>query len=388
MSTLRRNYLVYFYGYFATQVIFVFINVFLPVYFFNILKVNRTELAFVQILSYSVLLLKPFISIYFDKPHALKKSSIIISSVGIVISFLLFIINLNFLIIFGIFLSINFICLSVMDVVIDKLIVINSPDEKAKDRNALCVQLGAMTGAIVPVIISYLIFTDIYSRSIWNQFFLIGISLVIPLIFISFLLKDDSEVKQEPEMVSNKDIDKKSIILMSIFLFLAYSDNLFQYPFEPWVLERYGAENFSLFLLYLVILIFLNALGVIMAGLISNKYDRKKIIIISSLSSGILLIIIPFTDFITFFILLGILQVIGGFILINIIALMIDKSQKKVMQYQIMAAFVILAKIIFVGLGTYLSARIPTEYIVVISGILIILSVIPILFLEGNERVL
>ena len=386
MSLSRRNYLVLFYGYFATQVIFVFINVFLPVYFFNILKVNRTELAFIQILSYSVLLLKPFISIYFDKPNALKKSSIIISSIGIVISFIFFIINLNFLIIFGIFLSINFLCLSIMDIVIDKLIIINSPDEKAKDRNVLCVQLGAMTGAICPILISYLIFTDIYSISIWNQFFLIGISLVIPLMFVSFLLKDNAEVKLETEVVNNKDINKKSIILMCVFLFLIYGDSLYQYPLEPWILDHYGEENFSLFLLYLVIIIFISALGVILAGLISNRYNRKKIIIISSISSGILLIIAPFMNFILFFIIFGIIQIFAGFLLINIIAIMIDLSRKKVVYYQTMAAFIILARIIFVPLGTYLSAIIPTEFIIVTSGILLILSIIPILFLEVKEK--
>ena len=71
------------------------------IYFFNILHVNRAELAFIQILSYSVLLLKPLISIYFDKPDASKKASIIISSIGTVISFIFFLINLNFLIIFS-----------------------------------------------------------------------------------------------------------------------------------------------------------------------------------------------------------------------------------------------------------------------------------------------
>jgi len=75
------------------------------------------------------------------------------------------------------------------------------------------------------------------------------------------------------------------------------------------------------------------------------------------------LIIVPFTDIITFFILLGIIQILAGFIVINIIVLMIEYSQKKVVYFQIMATFVFVAYVIFIPLGTYLSAFIATELI-------------------------
>jgi hypothetical protein len=273
-----------------------------------------------------------------------------------------------------------------MDVAIDKIIVNSSPNEKIKDRNALCVQLGAMFGAILPNIISFIIFTDIYSRSIWNIFFLIGIIIIIPLPLITFLLKGDIDISEKNLDNSNKNVDSKAILIMCIFLFLLYSDKLFEYPLEPWILTKYGEENFSIFLLFLIVLIFINAIGTVMAGIISSKFDRKKILFSSICSTGILLLILPFTNMITFFIILGILQILAGFIVINIIAIMIEISQKKVIYYQIMSSSIILASVIFIPLGTYLTYLIPTEFIIITAGILTILSIIPIYFVDYNQQ--
>ena len=386
MKIFKRNYIVYFYAYFAAQVIFIYVNVYLPVYFFRVLDINRTELAFVQIFAYSALFIKPVISIYFDKERSTRKLLIIISSFGVVISYILFIFNLNLLIVFGIFLGLNFMCISVIDVAIDKFIVEFSPDEKTKDKNAALTQLGAIIGAIFPNIVAFLIFTDIYSMSIWNQFFLIGTLAILPLLFIGFIIKENSYELEESQESYEDEIDLKSILLLCIILFLFYGERIYEYPFEPWVLEKFGAENLSLFLLLLLLLIILNALGVFLAGMLSNKFDRKKILFIASLLYGILLIIAPFTELIIFFILLGIMQICAGFIMVNIINLMIDVSQKKVLYYQIMAAFAFLANVIFIPLGTYLSGYVATELIIVIAGVLKLVSLIPIYFLKYKKK--
>ena len=386
MKIFKRNYIVYFYAYFAAQVIFIYVNVYLPVYFFRVLDVNRTELAFVQIFAYSALLIKPVLSIYFDKVKSTRKMLIIISSFGVVVSYLFFIFNLNLLLVFGIFLGLNFVCISVIDVAIDKTIVESSPDEKTKDRNASLTQLGAIIGAIFPNLIAFLIFTDIYSISIWNQFFLIGTLAIFPLVIVGFILKVTTPELKETKEQSEEKIDSKSIILISIILFLFYAERIYEYPLEPWILEKFGEGNLSLFLLFLLIIVIINALGVILAGLISNKFNRKNILTISSLIYGILLIIAPFTDMITFFILFGIMQIFAGFMVINLISLMIERSQNKVIYYQIMATFVFLATVIFIPLGTYLSGYIATELIIVIAGILKILCIIPIYFLTINKK--
>ncbi len=390
MNYNKRNVLVYFYTYFVAQLIFVYVNVYLPIYFFNVLDVDRSLLAFIQIFAYSALLIKPVIAIFFDKANSPIKILIFLSSIGISISFICFIFYLNYIIVFGVFLSINFACVSIMDVAIDKIIVDISPDEKAKDRNALFTRLGAFMGALFPNIISIIIFTNIYSISIWNQFFLIGVLATIPLIFMSLLLNEKlNSIKNSEnlnEEISISQAKKKNILLLSIFSFLKYSERLYEYPLEPWILNKYGEQYFSLFVLLFIVLIIINTIGLIIAGLVSNRFDRIKILMISSILYGTLMIIAPFTDLITFFIILGFMQLFDGFILINLIALMIDISKKKVLYYQIIATFMIIAAVILVPLGTYLSSFIATELLIVIAGVLTIISIIPLIFLKNYKN--
>lgn len=386
MNLHKRNHLVYFYSYFAVQLIFIYINIFLPVYFFNVLNVNRTELAVVQIFAYLVLFIKPVIAIYFDKKNIKRKIIIILSSIGTIVSFFFFIFSLNFLLIFGIFLGINFACTSILDVAIDKIIVEFSPDEKTRDRNALYPQLGGILGAIIPNMIFYLIFADLYSIPTWNLFFLIGVIITIPLIIIVFLLKPSIDTIKSAENITKNEVNMKLIGLMCIIVFLFYSERIYEYPMEPWILNKYGEQYFSLFILILIIIILLNAAGLILAGLISNKFNRIRILTISSLSYGILLIVAPFMDMITFFVLFGIMQIFSGFLLINIISLMIEFSKKRVIYFQVMSVFAILAMIIFIPLGTYLSSFMATEIIIVTAGIMKILIIFPILLMRNIYR--
>lgn len=388
MQFYKRNYLIYIYTYFVAQVIFIYINVFLPVYFFNVLKVNRTELAFVQFFSYLALFIKPIIAFYLDKEISVskRKSIIILTSLGILFSFIFFIFSLRTLVIFGIFFGINIGCISVMDVAIDKIIINSSPDAKTKDRNALLTQIGSIIGAIFPNVVFFILFTDIYSIPTWNLFFLIGVFSIVPIVCIGFLVKPIIDIPKKEDILPEEVLDIKSIILMCIVLFLFYGERIYEYPLEPWILNKYGEEYFSLFVLLLVLLIIINALGLILGGLISSRLHRKKLIMLSSIVYGILLIIVPFMNLVGFFILFAIMQIFSGIIVINLISLMIKYSKKHVVYFQIMATFAILAAVIFIPLGTYLSAVISTELIIVIAGVLKLLALIPIYFLNIQKN--
>jgi len=378
----KRNYFVYFYAYFVSNLIIILINVMLPIYFFNILNVNRIELAIIQFAAYSILFTKPIISIYFDKVKSTRKIFLIISSIGTLISFILFTIYLNILAVFGVFLSINFFCTSVMDVVIDKMIVDYSPDERTRDKNAKYTYLGRMSGAIFPALISYLIFTDLYSIPSWYLFFLILSISIIPMIFFSFLLKISFSFKHTEENVIDYKIDKKSILLLCICNFFAHGEQIYNYPLEPWIVDRWGDQYFSLLIIIFMIMILLNALGIVLASKVSNKYNRKKLLEISCLLYGLLMIIASFTDIITFFIIFGIMQIFAGFIVVNLFSLMVKYSHKKVWLFQLFTTFFLLARVLLIPLGTYLSAFVPTELIIVIAGILVLIAIIPAVFIK------
>jgi len=64
---------------------------------------------------------------------------------------------------------------------------------------------------------------------------------------------------------------------------------------------------------------------------------------------------------------------------------MINLSEKQVLIFQVMASFTILAKVIFIPLGTALSANIATEIIIMIAGILITISAVPVYFIEHEK---
>ncbi|MHA1658895.1 MAG: hypothetical protein ACTSUT_07210 [Promethearchaeota archaeon] len=293
------------------------------------------------------------------------------------------------LIVFGIFLAINLAFISITDVIIDKNLVQNSPNDKIKNKNALFLHLGSVFGAILPNIGFMLIVSDLQDLTTWSIFFFFGIFCLIPFIPIIFLLhfnkyqaiNDYSNINLR-EIKFNKKYDKKTIkniILICVFLFFAYADKLFEYPLEPWVLEQ--LDSAYLFSLFLIVLIVINAIGMVVATFF-YKYDKIKILTFSTVAIGVLLTISPFFGIVFFFVILSIIQILVGFFLINLISLMIDLSKGSVMLFQIMAAFLVLASVVFIPLGTLLSNFIPTEQIIFSAGIIITLSVIPIFFIK------
>ena len=106
------------------------------------------------------------------------------------------------------------------------------------------------------------------------------------------------------------------------------------------------------------------------------------VLILSTVFYGLILAIASFMNIYIFFILVSMTQIISGFFLINMITIMIDLSEKKVVVFQVIASFAILAKVMFIPLGTALSAGIATEVLIMIAGILTAFSVIPLYFIE------
>jgi MFS family permease len=245
----------------------------------------------------------------------------------------------------------------------------------------MIVQAGSIIGTIFINSVFLAVVRDIFIFSNWTFFFIILVLSTLPLGVVIFQLKNSKISFKSSSSVNITKIDNKRIFLMCIFVFLAYADKLYEYPFEPWILEKFGETNFILFIQLLIILVFINLIGIIIAGFISSKFNKKKLLFVSSLTCGLLLLLIPFVDLIFIFICFSIIQILASFILVNMVSLIIKYSQNKVLYFQIMVGFAILARILFVPLGTYLSAIIPTPVIILISALLIMSSCIPIVFL-------
>lgn len=379
-SYKHRNYSIFFYTFLATNLINVIVNAYLPIYFYNYLNVDKTQLAFTQIISYSALFLKPFISVYFDRNPRLKfpiRILLIGIGAGIVFSFIAFLLTLPILLVFGIFLGINFAFTSVIDVIIKKVLIKQTATEKQKNRNVLYFQTGALTGAFLPPIFRLLL--------PWNMFFLSSIIVTMPLIIVLGVLGSPNYTDQKKltKKTFATDFSVKNIALVCIFSFLAYADQLYQYPLEPYIVSLVGEFLFNIFFMAFLLI---NTAGIVIAGLISHRFNKKKILRAAHITVGLLFLLTPFVPTLLFVVFYAILMIVGAFIVVNLISLIIDVSRERITIYQTIAIFVVLAKVVLVPLGTGLSAIISTEWIIFIAGVLFLLGLIPLGLIRIPEK--
>jgi len=380
MDTQKSNRIIYFYIYFVAQLIFIYVHSYLPIYFYNYLSVDKAELAFVQIISYSALFAKPLISIYFDRDEMRlrrMRELMILSATGIFVSFLLIFLSLEVLLLFGILLGINFAFTSVIDVTVDKVLVETSRTEKEKSRNTLFLQIGSVLGAII-VPGFYLIVPS------WEIFFLAGIILVAPLIFLVYFYSEPiskEKIGSQNREEKEESYSLRNIALMCLFAFFLYADKLYEWPLEPFLTNLIGEDRFSILLIGLILI---NAIGIVIAGLISHRFDKKKLLLVNTGLVGILLLLTPFVNIVFFLIFYIIIQIMAGFLIVNLISLMIDVSHKKVIIFQIIASAIALAKLVLVPLGTYLSDFLATEWIIFIAGLVFLIAIVPLLAIKKN----
>jgi len=393
MDTHKKNIIIFFYTYFSITLMITFVNVYLPVYFFNVLIINQTELAFVQIFAYSAYFVKPVVAIFFDKRPPRNRLLFMVLGLGLVVSFIFFIFEAEMLVIFGIFLGINFAFASILDVLVDKQLIEKSEDIdeslRAKRKNIYigATQLGALIATIILSLSYFIMFSDLQSLPTWNAFFILGVILVIPLPLLLSMV--DGGVIPQSDIQNNKpvmeEINRRNVFLLCIFGFLWGSSNIFQYPFEPWIVEVYGEASFSLYSLIMTFIVLIYAISVIVAIKMSNL-DQKKTVVIGMILAGILYVIAPFSGYYGLIICMAIIQVIAGFVLINYIAILIKISNKRVAIYQLVAVFTIVARVILVPLGTYLyGIGISGGQLLTVAGVMFICSAVPMFFITSEK---
>jgi len=389
LEAQQKKLFLYFSVYFMTKLMYVYINAYLPIYFTYASAINITKLGLVLFVSYSFMFAKPLLSIYFDRSSNKgikskginKKVLLIIGTFAAIISFIILLVSLELLIIFMIFLGLNLAFVSLIDVIIDKFILENSINESIKNKSAFYLQFGGIIGAIIPNVYYFFLMEDRTQITSWYLFFITGMITLIVFIPSVFLLKQNGSNHENFEKIPLKQvsINLRSIILMSFFIFFSYGTYLYEWVLEPWAVKKLGSD--AIFALFMIIFIIFQVFSLLIAQKYTIRFDKKQILIITSLLAGILICISPFMEIYIFFILMTIVQLISGFFLIAFISLMIDISRNKVLIFQIMAAFAILANLIFAPLGLNISVVISGEWIIMIAGLLQIIAVIPLFFI-------
>lgn len=405
------NSLIYLFGYLVQGLLLVFFNTFLPVLLITVLGIPELEIAFAQLISYTAFLIKPIFALLSDKTyektgqHPKRKIYIFSGSIGLFISFLLMIISIQIMIIFGIFWCINYFCISIIDVAIDGDIIDTSPNIQTKKRKIVLIQIGNSLGNILAYLSYILIINNIYNINEWNNLFTFQLITLFPLIILSYFIYnktinegnrqeslEEKGIKQEiSKKKSMKTLDqsylKLSFICISVFLFLFFSEALVQVPYEPWLVERFGQEGFEIFLIFLIFAPFINIIGYLLINIALKYKDRKKILYFSIIIVGLLDMCIPLMDLWTLIILGMFVLIPNAIAYIAFISLMMEFAGNKFSyKYQMLALMIIISMLIFGPLGTFLSGFIDTGILLVIVGILTLSSIIPILFIKMQKE--
>ena len=423
----RSNYIGFFFLYFAISVIRIYLVVYLPVYLLNILNVDRSQLAFIQVFVYLVMFSGPILGYLFDRYSKNKKLIIISSSILFLASFLLTVFSGRNLGVFGLFFALNLLSQEIVRVGISKMIIDLSFNETVKDNNLVAINISSNIGSFIPSVVFLFTVNDIFNVNQWNSFFFIGFLSSLPIILSTVFLRETANKPEKNSEQCEKDVISLggnytlNLILLFLSFLLIWSDNLYRFPFMSWILTRFGEEGFNIYSLLYVVLILLNIGGCIMGQRISNKMNnrinkimvkkrykldvkddsqdevlyafklsnRKKIIAITVGLYAVLTFLMAISDFLFFMIIQGIMQVIAGVMMLNYTSLMMTISNNgkyKTFKYQCLKIAIVLSYVILIPLGTFFSAFIQIETLFITAGFLALLSLIPLMLMRVKSN--
>ena len=425
----RTNYIGFFLLYFALSVIRIYLVIYLPVFLLNILSIDRGQLAFIQVFVYIVMFSGPVLGFLFDKYSKNKKAIIFSSSILFLASFLLCVFGVSNLGVFGLFLAINLLSHEIVKVGVSKMIIDHSSSESVKDGNLAAINISSNIGSFIPSVVFLFTVSDIFNINQWNGFFFIGFLASLPIILSVVLLRETVNNPVQGKRVE-KSIDENisqgrknglNLILLFLSYLLIWSDKLFQFPFSSWILTRFGEEGFNIYSLLYIVLILLNIGGWIIGQRISlretnridkvateNRYEisvkdnnhdeelitfklsnRRKIIVITVGMYVVLTFLMAISDFVFLMIIQGLIQVIAGIMMLNYTSLMMAMSNNgkyKTFTFQCLKIAYAFSCVIFLPLGTYFSDFIQIETLIITTGFLSILSLVPLMFLRIKTK--
>jgi hypothetical protein len=332
--------------------------------------------------------------------------------------------------VFGLFLAINLLSQEIVKVGISKMIIDNSSSEGVKDGNLVAINISSNIGSFIPSVVFLLTVSDIFNINQWNSFFFIGFLSSLPIILSTVLLRETINKPVEEKTIEQCEMDTNrsfggnntlNLILLFLSYLLIWSDKLYQFPFSSWILNRFGEVGFNIYSLSYIVLILLNIGGWVIGQRISNKENkkitkivtkncnkldpkrynqeevlygfkisnRKKIIAITIGLYTVFTFLMAFSDFLFLMIIQGIVQVIAGVMMLNYTSLMMtlsNNSKYKTFTFQCLKIAYGLSCVIFIPLGTYLSAFIQIETLFITVGFLAILSIIPIMLMRVKSN--
>ena len=396
-SYFNVNYISYVLIYLVYSSIFVFLNIYFPILFFEVLNINRIMLAFIQFLAYSVLLLRPVFASITDKYKIngyQRKYYIIFSGYSLAFIYIFLGFTFNNILMFGIFLFFIYISSTMLDVSTKSLIIDISPNSEIKKRNFFFLFVGEALGRSLPFFLYFFLINDVYSINSWKTLIFCSYFFLMPLLFILPFIKEYNQfitnrvIKTPIKSNISDDLNfptysKTKLVLLCVFVFLAFSDSIFSYVFFPFLLNKFGSENFSLFNFLLIFCFLISIMSSSIGSFMIKKTKSKKIIFILMPVIGIINILFTIVPFAFFTILYFVGWSLGTIINLNItVYIMKFKKGNKSVYFHLITSFRHLSIFIFVPLGTLLSSFIAIEYLIIVGAFLLNLSLLPLIFIK------
>lgn len=398
-SYLNVNYASFIFIYLVYSSIFVFLNNYFPILFFDVLNINRVILALMQFLAYSILLLRPLFAAISDKYSIngyQRKYYIIFSGYIFALLYIIMGLTLGNILLFGFFLLLIFVSSTMLDVSTKSLIIDFAPSDKIRKRSFFFITVGDSLGRALPYFLFLLLMNNIYSLSSWITFFMCTFIFLLPLIgILPFINEKNSSRTSSLIEISQEDEIKDSTIqqdypnfklmfaLLCVFVLFAFSDTIFAYPFFPYLLDRFGAFSFKFFNFFLIFYFLLSIMSTAIGTFLMKRIEPRRILFCLIPLIGIIYIFYNFANFGLFIILYVAANSLATITNLNIsVYIMKFKKANRTVYFHLIASFRNLSIFIFLPLGTLLSTYIITEYLIIIGAILLNISLIPLMFIK------
>ena len=390
---VKKIYGIFFLVYFTLGVFEAYFCLYIPLFYYEILAVNRNNLAFIQFFGYLSLLITPLIAYIFDahiESERNHKIFIFLCSILLCSCFSIFLINKNILLLYGIFMGVYFLSRMFIRTIMSKVFLTLSMESPKIKHHIILIVNGARGVSFLFLSLFFdFIIKNIYSLPQWELFFTIGWMLTLPLLSIVLFLKNNTIFSDLSSKNSNKDIESKSIkeeshkrvfwfaIFLFIAFFLASSDLIFLSLVSSWVLTRYNEFSLRIFFsLYYVITIFA-LLGYCFASRIAKRLNNIFLLFVFCCFYLFFLVLLPFSNFPMFLAIqcgLAFVGYIANYMYVSIAQTISVNTRYKTFVYQILLMCQSIANIIFTPIGTSLSVFISVEALISLSSILLAFS--------------
>ncbi|MHA1241512.1 MAG: MFS transporter, partial [Promethearchaeota archaeon] len=378
---------------FTLGVFEAYFGLYIPLFYYEILAVNRNSLAFIQFFGYLSLIITPLVAYIFDahvKSERNHKIFVYLCVILLCSCFSIFLINKNILFLYGIFLGVYFLARMFIRTIMSKVFLTLSVESpKIKHRMILIVNGARGISFLLVSLFFDLIIKNIYSLPQWELFFMVGWMLTLPLLSIILFLRNNTIFSDQSSKNNIKDIEGKNIKKMSqkrvlwfvIFLYIAFflasSDLIFLSLVSSWVLTRYNEFSLRIFFsLYYVISIFA-LLGYYIASKIAKRISNIFLLFVFCCFYLFFLVLLPFSNFPMFLVIqcgLAFAGYIANYMYVSIAQTISVKTRYKTFVYQLILTCQSIANIVFAPIGTSLSAYISVEMLIFLSSIFLAFS--------------